>query len=345
MKPIEIDGAYLEAGGQILRTATGLSILTGKPFRIFNVRKGRSKPGLMAQHLTGVRAAAHICGAKVKGAELFSTELSFEPGPIVPGDYSFDIGTAGAITLVLQTLMIPAATAPGKLAFDIRGGTDVRWSPTVTYFQHVFSEWLCAMGARIFTRVLRYGYYPKGGGLVRVEVEPSKSLMPLAATAQGRFLKLGAWSVSSDRLQKRKVAERQLEEAERILGKAESKVLSYVPTASPGSSIHLQAYYSGCRLGASAVGELRKPAESVGKEAAELLKRQMESGACMDRWMSDQILPFLAIAAPNGPSEVTVAEITNHCLTNAWVIEKFLPVKIEIKGEKGSPGKIFARAI
>lgn len=340
MKPIEIDGAYQEAGGQILRTATGLSVLTGKPFRIHGIRKGRPKPGMAAQHLTGVKAAAEICGANMEGAEILSTSLEFTPGKVKPGSYSFDIGTAGSITLVLQTLTIPSVVAPGRMSFDITGGTDVSWSPTVTYFQHVFSEWLKMMGGKIFTRIMRYGYYPKGGGNVRVDVEPVDSLKPLRVTERGEPQRTGIWSFASELLKGRQVAERQMEAAQKLVGKTDYPLVSYVKTESPGSSVHAQAYYSNCWLGASAVGEVRKPAEEVGKEAAQLLKAQLQSSACMDRWMSDQILPFLAMAAENGPSEVRVAEITSHCLTNAWVIEKFLPVKIEIIGEKGKPGMI-----
>jgi RNA 3'-phosphate cyclase len=340
MRPIEIDGSYLEAGGQIVRTASGLSVATGKPFTVFNIRKGRPEQGLKAQHLAGVKAAAEICAAKVKGAELLSTELEFSPGRMRPGDYTLDIGTAGSIPLVLQTLMIPSAVFPGKVSFGITGGTDVRWSPSMTYFQHVFAEWLKAMGVKVFTRIARYGYYPKGGGSVKVEVEPAESLKPLAASSRGDLQRLGAWSIASESLKERKVAERQLESAQKLIGRPDYPMVAYVKTLSPGSSVHLQAYYSNCWLGAGSVGEMRKSAEEVGREAAMLLKAQMESGACMDRWMADQILPFLALAAPGGKSEVAVAEITSHCTTNAWVVEKFLPVKIELEGEKGKPGRI-----
>lgn len=354
---IEIDGSYLEAGGQIIRTAVGLSALTGKPCRVFNIRAGRPKPGLMAQHLTGVQAIAKLCTAKISGAELWSKELTFEPGKIKSGEFQFNVGTAGSISLVLQSLVVPAIMAPGKLAFDIKGGTDVAWSPSIAYFQNILSYWLDKMGVKIKTDILKYGFYPKGGGHVRVEVVPTAHLKPLNLAKRGKPELIHALSIASEQLKKVQVAERQLEAAASILaalpdfkGAAIDKItapsaairkeISYVQTLSPSSSLQLYTQFSNCRLGAGAIGERGKRAEQVGQEAAELLKRQTDSNACIDRWAADQLLPFMAVASEQGPSEISVAEITNHCLTNVWVIEKFLPVKFSIEGEKGKPGII-----
>jgi RNA 3'-phosphate cyclase len=352
---IEIDGSYLEAGGQIIRTAVGLSALTGKPCRIFDIRAGRPKPGLMAQHLTGVQAIAQLCDAKVEGATLWSKALTFEPGKIKSGEFQFDIGTAGSISLVLQSLMVPAIVAPDPLIFDIKGGTDVAWSPSIIYFQNVLSYWLGKMGAELKTEVLKYGFYPAGGGHVRVEVAPTKSLQPLNLSERGKPKHIRALSIASEQLKKARVAERQLEAGVSILtalpdfkgaydnepeGRAIRKEVLYVPTLSPSSSLQLYSEFENCRLGAGAIGERGKRAEQVGEEAAELLKRQLESNACIDRWAADQLLPFVAVATERGQSELSVAEITNHCLTNIWVIEKFLPVKFEVIGKKGEAGII-----
>lgn len=343
---IEIDGGYMESGGAILRVASGLSILTQKPFHIFDIRKSRPEGGLKAQHLTGVRAASEICGAKMVGASLGNTELTFSPGKLKPGAYAFDVGTAGSVSLVFYPLVIPSSVAEGKMSFEITGGTDVSWSPSMTYFDLVFSYWLEKMGCKIFAEVLRYGFYPKGGGKVKASVIPAKALKPLMALERGEFLRAEAKSIASDKLVAAKVAERQLEAAEKTFEEPfTNKTSFYVDTLSPGSSVHLHADYRNCRLGAGALGERGKPAEKVGEGAARMLKAQMDSGACLDRWMADQILPFLALAAvqTGKPSEVSVAEVTNHALTNAWVIEKFLPVKFEINGEKGRPGRIFVK--
>jgi RNA 3'-phosphate cyclase len=354
---IEIDGSYLEAGGQIIRTAVGLSALTGKSCRIFNIRLGRPKPGLMAQHLTGVQAVAELCDAKVSGAELWSKELTFEPGKIKSGKFEFDVGTAGSVSLVLQSLMVPALAAQDKLTFDIKGGTDVAWSPSIIYFQNVLSYWLERMGVETKTEILKYGFYPAGGGHVRVEVTPAKRLQPLNLAKRGKPELIRALSIASEQLKKPRVAERQLEASASILtalpdfkgaaidnitapNAAIHKEMRYVQTLSPSSSLQLYAQFANCRLGAGAIGERGKPAEQVGKEAAELLKKQVESDACVDRWAADQLLPFMAVASEQGPSEINVAEITNHCRTNIWVIEKFLPVKFEIVEKKGEPGII-----
>lgn len=358
---IEIDGSEKEAGGQIVRTAVGLSALTGKPCHISNIRAGRPKPGLMAQHLTGVHAVAKLCNASVKGAELFSTELIFEPHNIKSGKFNFDIQTAGSISLVIQSLLTPAIASRKPLSFEIKGGTDVAWSPSVLYFQNILSHWLQKMGVEIKTEIVKYGFYPSGGGHVRVEISPTKCLHPLNITERDKPKTISIISIASESLRSARVAERQLETAKNIItslpnfsGEAIRSETHYVPTLSPGNSIQLCAEFENCRLGAGAIGERDKRAEQVGKEAAELLKKQMDSNACVDRWSADQLLPFLAIAAyHNEPlsgkgelfakgnySEISVAEITNHCLTNICTIEKFLPVKFDVIGEKGKPGII-----
>ena len=326
---IEIDGAHGEAGGQLVRTAIGLSCVTGKPVRIFNIRKGRPVPGLKNQHLKGIEAAAKLCQAKVNGLKIGSKEIEFNPGKMDGEKISIDVGTAGSATLVLQTLMIPAAVAEKELIFEITGGTHVPWSPTTGYFRHVFCEFLGKMGVDVESETLAYGFYPKGGGKLMVMTKPSSVLIPINLVSRGKHVFTEGWSSASKDLVKSRVAERQMEAAEKVLGPIKESI-KYVPSLSTGSAITLASFFGNCFLGASCIGERRKSAENVGKEAASLLKKNLDSGACLDEWMADQILPYMALA--KGKSEVAVSRITEHAKTNMSVIERFLPVKFKSKG-------------
>src|SRR3989304_5720066 len=166
---LTIDGGYGEAGGQILRTAVALSAIKKLPIKVVNIRAKRPEPGLKAQHLVGIQAAAKLCNAKLTGASLGSTEITFDPGKIKTGGFKFDVGTAGAITLVLQTLVPIASVAPGKVKLEIKGGTTVAWSPPIEYFQNIYCDYLEKMGILVNSEVVRHGFCPKGGGVVKVE--------------------------------------------------------------------------------------------------------------------------------------------------------------------------------
>ena len=326
---VEIDGSQGEAGGQVLRTAIGLSCVTGKPVKINNIRRGRPVPGMKAQHLKGVEAAAKLCNAQVKGLKAGSHEIEFIPKEVSEQKLQIDVGTAGSVTLVLQTLMIPAVVADKDFIFEITGGSHVSWSPTTGYFRHVFCEFLGKMGASVESETLSYGFYPKGGGKIIVMVKPSSLLIPVSLTSRGKHIFTEGWSSASKDLAKIHVAERQMDSAENILGPIKRSV-KYVPSASPGSAITLASFFGNCFLGASSIGERGKSSEKVGQEAATLLKKNMDSGACLDEWMADQILPYLALA--KGKSEVSVSKVTQHAKTNISVIERFLDVKFKVRG-------------
>jgi len=325
---IEIDGGQLEGGGQILRTAIALSAVTGKPCRIINIRKGRCNPGLQAQHLKGVEACIEICGAKTKGLRIGSTEVEFIPGKIKGGTYNIDIGTAGSIPLILQTLVVPCIHADKEMILNIKGGTDVKWSPTIGYFESVLCGNLKKMGIEIESEVKKHGFYPKGGGEVIVKIKPCKKIETIDWIEQGEIKRIDCWSFSSKELQKADVAERQMKGFEKIFPKVDCRNVKYVDALCLGSSITAH-FHCNTVIGACALGEQGKKAEQVGEECAKHLKKQIDSKACIDEHMADQILPFMAIA---GSGKVSVAEITNHVKTNIWVIEKFLPVKFKIEG-------------
>jgi RNA 3'-phosphate cyclase len=328
-----IDGSYLEGGGQIVRTSVALSCITGNPCKITNIRSGRNNPGLQAQHLKGIEAAAKLCEAELKNARIGSDWIEFVPNKIKGGLLSVDIGTAGSITLLLQTLVPICFFASRESELEVIGGTDVKWSPSIQYFKNVFLNSLELFGMKrgydFDLKIERYGFYPKGGGKVRLTVKPFRRFKKIDLTQRKALERIDAISVASEDLKDKRVAERQIGGAEKLFENMGRKDTSYSKTLSTGSSIHILAHFENCKLGASVLGEIGKKAEDVGEECASVLKEQINSNACFDEWMADQILLYMALA---GSSKVSVAKVTNHCKTNMYVIEKFLPVKFSIDG-------------
>jgi RNA 3'-phosphate cyclase len=329
---IEIDGSFGEGGGQILRTATALSAVLKIPCRVFNIRKGREKPGLQTQHLLGLRALAELCNGRLEGDYLNSTEIKFYPGEITRNKITIKIPTAGSITLVLQTL-IPVcifAKNPIEIHFD-GGATDTFFSPTIDHFSYVFLKILEKMGAKVEIEILKRGFYPEGGARLRAKIFPAK-LKPINLTERGEIKKILIISGASQSLKNKKVAERQVAGVREILGKLNLPIeekIEYYDTQSPGSQVCLIAEFENTILGMDNLGKLGKRAEDVGKEVALELLKEQKTNACLDKHLADQILPYMALA--EGKSQVTVSEITEHCKTNIWVIEKFISGKFEIK--------------
>ncbi len=330
---IEIDGGYLEAGGQILRTSVALSAIKKLPCRVFNIRKSRPKPGLQAQHLLGIRALAQLCDGEIEGDFLGSEEIKFYPGNISKEHILVKIPTAGSITLVLQTLIPPAlfSQKPVKITFD-GGATDTFFSPTIDHFRLVFLKILEKIGGTVKINILRRGYYPEGGAKIELDVFPTK-LKPVHLIERGNLKKLFIISGASNHLKEKKVAERQVAGVREVLGKLKLPIeekTEYYDTRCPGSQICLVAEFDGSIIGTDNLGKFGKRAEDVGKEAALELLKEQKTGACLDKHLADQIIPFLALSFKK--SQVTVSEITNHCKTNIWTVEKFLEGKFEIKG-------------
>ncbi len=329
---IEIDGNYLEAGGQILRTAVSLSAITRKPCHVFNIRKKRSKPGLKQQHLLGIQALTQLCNGKLEGDFLDSEEIKFFPGQTYREQVSVNIPTAGSITLILQMLIPPLlfSSKPTEITFN-GGATDTFFSPTIDHFRYCFLKILEKMGARVEIEISKRAYYPEGGAKVKVKVFSSE-LKKINLTEQGQLKNILAISGASQFLKDKKVAERQLTGVKEILGKLKLPIqeqVEYYQTQCPGSQVCLLVNFENTILGADNLGKLGKRAEEVGKESALELLKQQKSNACLDKHLADQILPYLALLNKKFP--VTVSEITNHCRTNAWVIEKFINGKFELK--------------
>jgi RNA 3'-terminal phosphate cyclase (ATP) len=308
---LEINGSYHEGGGQIIRTAIALSSITGKPCRIINIRANRSQPGLKAQHLKGVEAAAEMCQAELKGAKIHSTELEYRPIEPQKGNYKVDVGTAGSVTLVLQTLM-PLLLKTGS-SVTIKGGTNVAWSPTVGYFQNIFLHLFDAV-----FNIKKYGFYPKGGGIVECLCKPTK-FQPINITKRIGKPEITIESIASTSLRNREVAERQLPE------KGSAK---YVNSDCPGSCIDAYIKYDNTVLGVNVLGERNKSAESVGREIKTKINKILTGTFAVDEHLADQLIPYMALA---GQGKIT-APVSKHTETNIWVVEKFLDVKFKIKG-------------
>jgi len=328
---IEIDGNYLEGGGQVLRTATSLAAITKKDCRVFNIRKNRPNPGLKPQHLLGLRALSQLSGGKLEGDFLKSDNIRFFPGQIKNQGLHIRIETAGSITLVLQTLIPPALLAPEPISIFFRGGaTDTFFSPTIDYFRYVFLKILEKIGGRVEINIMKRGYYPEGGAEVKVKIYPSK-LKTLNLLERGGLKKVLAISGAAEVLQNKKVAERQLAGVREIFSQLKLSIeerVGYYKTQCPGSQICLTAEFQNTVIGTDNLGKLGKRAEDVGREAALELLEEQKSDTCLDKHLADQILPYMALG--QGKSSVRVSKVTNHTKTNIWVIEKFLEGKFEI---------------
>lgn len=341
---VKIDGSYGEGGGQILRTALALSAILEKPVEVVNIRAGRRNPGLQAQHLTAVKAVAQLSGARLTGAELGSLTLRFLPGPLRGADYFFEVGTAGAVSLVFQAIALPMAFANGPCRVTIRGGTHVPWSPPFHYLDGVFLPAALRMGLHTSLKLLRWGFYPRGGGEVLVEAQPSSHLKSLVLEKRGALLGIRGFSAIANL--PHVIAERQRGQAlSRLSAEGLGAQIEIVAAASPspGTCLFLLAEFEHARAGFSALGERGKPAEKVADEVVEALLAFLRSEAAVDPFLADQLLLPMALA--EGTSHMTTSRLSQHLFTNAWVIEQFLPIRIDVEGEVGRPGRVTVEGV
>ena len=343
---IEIDGSYGEGGGQILRTAVSLSALTMKPIRIVNIRAGRPKPGLKRQHIAGIEVTGKIVGAEIRGLEAGSSTVEFVPSERRGGKFSYDVGTAGSISLVLQAALPPAVLSTEPVSFRLRGGTDVKWSPPVDYLTNVFAHMLESLGPKIEILQRKRGHYPRGGGDVTCNVMPVESIDRFEGVEFGALRAVGG--VSHCVRLPGHIAERQAATAEEMILNSlniksdivrESYRKDNDPHLGPGSGIVIWAESEkGFRLGADSLGDRGKSAESVGNDAASQLISEVSAGMAIDSHLCDMLIPYLAVAV--GKSRIGVTSITSHLTTNIWAVENILGVTIELQGRIGEPGVI-----
>ena len=345
-----IDGSYGEGGGAVLRNSLSLSAVLGQPVSIESIRIKRPNPGLQAQHLTAVRALAKVCRAKVEGAELGSLSLTFQPhSPPRSGEYSWDVaearkgGSAGATSLIFQALLVPLLFAEGDSRLFLRGGTHVAWSPPFHYLQSVYLPTLARLGVKARVDIERWGWYPIGGGVVTAQITGAKGKLTatpgLRLIERGRLKRLAGVSASSNL--PGHIADRQRRRAEGTLRAAgfepEIEIVDG-PASGQGTLLFLLAEFENVSTGFASLGRKGKPAEQVAEDACTDFLEYFESGAAIDQYLADQLIIPLALA--KGASSFTTCRITQHLLTNAWIVKRFLRRQVDVEGEEGKVGRV-----
>lgn len=336
---LEIDGSLGEGGGQVLRSALALAIVTGRPFRLHRIRAGRPRPGLSRQHLAAVRAAATVGDARVEGADLGASEITFEPHGVVAGDHRFEVGSAGSATLVLQTVLLPLLTASAPSLLVIEGGTHNQWAPPFDFVDRVVAPLVARAGARLDLKLDRHGFYPAGGGKLRARISPSASLVPVTHDSRGEVRQIIATAVVAGLPVH--IAERELRVVRRrlALSRGNCRTLELDPRRGPGNVVMVEVEGEhACEL-FTAFGAKGVRAETVAETAAEQTEGYLRLDVPVGPHLADQLLLLLAVA---GGSFVT-GELSSHARTNAEVIRAFLPVTIEEENLGGSRMRVAVR--
>lgn len=319
---IEVDGSHGEGGGQILRTAVSLSAVTLEPVKIINIRSKRKNPGLAPSHMTSIEAVAKMADADLDGLYPGSTTLEFKPRGVLGGQFEFDVGTAGSISLVLQTCLVPGVLAKSPTRITVKGGTDVNWSPPIDFMRLVHLPILDRFGPSCDIEIRSRGFYPEGGGEVSVDIAPAGGLRGVDLASAGKMLRVEGVSYVQDL--PREIASRIKHAAFQAMIDLPSVHIEEDVRRGPstGAGIVLAAICENSILGASALGAKGVRSETLGERCASDLLETLSSGAAVDEHMLDQLLPYMALA--KGPSAVVAEELTPHSETNLWVIEKFL---------------------
>ncbi|HNU06007.1 MAG TPA: RNA 3'-terminal phosphate cyclase [Anaerolineae bacterium] len=419
---LTIDGSTGEGGGQIVRSALSLAAILGQPVEITNIRAGRKQPGLRPQHVQAVRAAAAICNARLEGVQEHSRALRFEPQtPPQAGAYGFEIGTAGATTLVLQTILPPLALAGGPSSVVVRGGTHVAWSPPFDYVEQVYLPALAALGIDCRVELVKWGFYPKGGGEIRATIQPSPEAPALAGLRpsqptpppvppalaglrpsqpehppvppalaglrpsqptlpaalaglrpsqpehppvppalaglrpsqpepwwtepRGPLSALSVLSASANvgnQVTARLASRAYNRLAATRLGVTPQTRLVNPPSSGPGACLFVLAEYEGgVRAGFTGYGRQGYPAERVADDAVDAFLAFQASDAPVDPHLADQLILPLALA--DQPLTFRTSQISQHLLTNIWVVEQFLGPRFAVSGQVDEPGEVTVR--
>jgi RNA 3'-terminal phosphate cyclase (ATP) len=329
---IIIDGSEGEGGGQVLRTALSLSLVTGKPFRIERIRANRSRPGVMRQHVTAVEAACEIGGAECEALAVGASELTFTPGKVKPGKHRFAVGTAGSTSLVLQTILPPLMLADAPSSLVLEGGTHNIHAPPFDFLERVFLPILNRMGPRVSARLARPGFYPAGGGRIEVEIEPCAALTRVDLFERGELRSVLARALVA--ALPGEIAVRELAAVEKVLGWPEEalKIEQLPERIGPGNILMLEAVFDQATELVSGFGKLGVPAQVVGEQAAKRMAGYLASSAVAGPYLQDQLLLPMALA---GGGSFTTVNPSKHSRTGAEVISRFLDVRITFDEKDG----------
>ncbi|MFC1507142.1 RNA 3'-terminal phosphate cyclase [Thermoproteota archaeon] len=348
---VEIKGDMLEGGGQLLRISTAISAIMKNPLTITNIRANRTPPGLRAQHLNAVKAIGRLTSAEIEGLTIGSNQIKFTPKISVGGNLTIDIQTAGSTSLVLQALMPVMAFSPEPVSLELSGGTNNSKAPAIDYVQNVVMPIINKMGYQGSVDLLKRGFYPRGMGRIIASCNPIEKLKPIILTEMGTPVKL--WGLAYSCRLPSHISERMAKSAQKLLAQegydatiiTESlKERDNKCSIDPGCGIILfSSLSSGGILGSDALGKLGKPAEKVGEEAASQMLHSLEQSAPIDRFLSDQLIIYAALA--DDKSEIKVTELTLHTLTCIELCKQLLGTTFEIHGRIGEPSHIICNGI
>jgi len=331
---IKIDGSGGEGGGQVLRYSAALSLLTGEPFTIENIRGGRDKPGMLRQHVTALEAATLIGGAECSGLAVGSDTITFRPGNVTPGEYSFAVGTAGSTALVVQTIIVPLMLADAPSRLVIEGGTHAMAAPPFEFLAQTLLPVLSRMGPQVTATMERHGFFPRGGGRIVVDITPAP-LTPIECVergeATGQLAEALVAGVAFD------VADRELKAARKVLAdwpEDAFKGRQIAADEGPGNALLLAASFEHVTEVVSGFGKIGVPAERLAKTAAKRMAGYLKSGAFAGPYLQDQLLLPFAMA---GSGAFSTVKISQHTRTAASLIERFTGRSISFKEDGDGP--------